>query len=115
MSAELRVLLENILESAGYVRQYVQGITHDEFLADVQVQDAVLRRIEIIGEAVKNLPADWRAAHPVLPWSQIARMRDLLIHRYFSVDLDLTWQTTQSDIPELERQVALLLADLPLP
>jgi uncharacterized protein with HEPN domain len=49
----------------------------------------------------------------VLPWSQIARMRDLLIHRYFSVDLDLTWQTTQADIPELERHVTTLLADLP--
>ena len=113
MSAELRVLLENIIESAQYIRGYVQSVTAEEFFADVQLQDAVIRRIEIIGEAVKNLPADWKEDHPVLPWRQIARMRDLLIHRYFSVDLDLTWQTAQSDIPTMEREISVLLADLP--
>jgi uncharacterized protein with HEPN domain len=59
-------------------------LSKDEFLASTQAQDAVIRRLEIIGEAVKSLPADWKDTHPEVEWRQIARMRDLLIHRYFS-------------------------------
>lgn len=85
----------------------------DDFLRETLVQDAVLRRIEIIGEAVKNLPADLKDAHTDIPWRVIARMRDHLIHRYFSVALDLTWQTIQGDIPDLERRVADIIRGMP--
>lgn len=62
---------------------YVSPLSKDEFFGLVQVQDAALRRIEIIGEGVKNIPQEWCNAHPEIPWRQIARMRDMLIHRYF--------------------------------
>ena len=85
----------------------------DAFLANTQTQEAVIRRLEIIGEAVKSLPADWKDSHPEVEWRQIARMRDLLIHRYFSVDLDLTWTMARNDVPALAQEVSALLAQLP--
>ena len=85
----------------------------DAFLANTQTQEAVIRRLEIIGEAVKSLPADWKDSHPEVEWRQIARMRDLLIHRYFSVDLDLTWTMARNDVPALAQEVNALLAQLP--
>jgi uncharacterized protein with HEPN domain len=75
----------------------------------MQLQDAVVRRLEIIGEGVKGLPQDWCDMHPEVPWRQIARMRDTLIHRYFSVDLEVVWQTVTVDIPALEPQLSALI------
>lgn len=113
MSADVRVLLENISECAQRIDEYTSALTRDEFLAATQTQDAVIRRLEIIGEAVKSLPGDWKDAHPEVEWRQIARMRDLLIQRYFSVDLDLTWTMARNDVPALAQQVTTLLAQLP--
>lgn len=83
MSGRVSALLEDILASAAIVRAYVDPISKDDFVASIQLQDAVVRRIEIIGEGVKNVPQDWRDRHPEIPWRQVARMRDVLIHRYF--------------------------------
>lgn len=113
MSADVRILLENILESIELIERYVSGLTHASFMASQQTQDAVLRRIEIIGEAVKSLPQDWKDAHPMTPWREIAQMRDILIHRYFNVDLGLVWQTIEVDIPALKHAVTVILNNLP--
>ena len=113
MSADVRVLLENILECAQRIEEYTSVLDKDTFLANTQTQEAVIRRLEIIGEAVKSLPADWKDSHPEVEWRQIARMRDLLIHRYFSVDLDLTWTMARNDVPALAQEVSALLAQLP--
>lgn len=113
MSADARVLLDNIRECAELFQAYTRGLSKDEFLASSQIQDAALRRIEIIGEAVKSLPQEIKDANPDIPWRQMGRMRDILIHRYFSVDLDLTWHTVEQDIPELERKVVAILGQLP--
>src|SRR6266566_415211 len=69
------------------------------FLADLKTQDAVIRNIEIIGEATKNLTDRVRSAHPDVRWKQIAGMRDTLIHRYFGVNVELVWQVVQKDLP----------------
>lgn len=82
------------------------------FLKSVQVQDAVIRRLEIIGEAVKNIPAEFRKKHLEIPWSELARTRDKLIHGYFGVDLDAVWSTAKKDIPAFKKEVERILKEI---
>ena len=112
MSRSAEVLLEDILESIGQVEQYRKGLSREEFSAQSMVQDAVIRRLEVIGKAVKGLPDELRDRHSEVPWRQIAGARDVLIHEYFRVDLDLTWQMVTTNLPELQASVSQILQDL---
>jgi len=106
MKKDPKVFIEHILESIAKIEEYTNRITKDEFMGSTQIQDAVLRRIEVIGEAVKNVPDEVKQKHPNIPWRRIAGMRDLLIHEYFGVDLDLTWKVTKEDIAALKREIS---------
>jgi uncharacterized protein with HEPN domain len=74
----------------------------------IQLQDSLIRRLEIIGEAIKNLPEDFKKKFPEVAWKNIAGMRDILIHEYFGVDLDLTWRVLTNEIPKLKKQIRLI-------
>ena len=74
-------------------------------MKSVKLQDLVMRRLEIIGEAVKRLPLDLKKAHPGVPWKKIAGMRDVLIHEYFGVDLKLTWEVVERELPALKPKI----------
>jgi len=87
----------------------VEGVDFREFSESQKLQDAVIRRIEIIGEAVKNLPAEVRDAAPNVPWRRIAGMRDKVVHDYMGVDIELVWTVVQRDLPELAQEVRNLL------
>jgi len=103
-----RLYLVEILGAIDRVLQYTaEG--REAFLADPKSQDAVVRNIEIIGEAAKALSEATRQAHPEVPWSKIAGTRDRLIHGYFSVDLDIVWDIVQTDLPSLRSKVAALV------
>jgi uncharacterized protein with HEPN domain len=93
------------------IERYLENKDFEEFVSDEQLQDSVLRRIEIIGEAVKNLPPDFKAKYPDVDWRRIAGMRDVIIHGYFGVDLDLTWQTIHKNLPVLKAQVEEIMKE----
>ncbi|NCO25042.1 DUF86 domain-containing protein [Candidatus Parcubacteria bacterium] len=109
MQKDPKIFLEHILESTEFIEEYTAGITKTEFLKLREKIDAVVRRIEIIGEATKNLPANFKLTAPHIPWKKIAGMRDNLIHEYFGVNEDLVWKVVKKDIPELKKEIELLL------
>ena len=107
---ELRVpdYLEHIVEAIGRIQRYTKDMTETVFLRDEKTQDAVVRNIEIIGEASKNIrDADPQFAikHPDIPWSMMYRMRNAVSHGYFSVDLEVVWHTIHNDLPGLEKSI----------
>jgi uncharacterized protein with HEPN domain len=105
MKHDPKPFLEHILESINLIQEYAQNVTKDEFLKSVKLQDMIIRRLEIIGEAVKNLPADVKKMHKDVPWKRIAGMRDKLIHEYFGVDLKLTWKVVEKELPTLKQRI----------
>ena len=111
MNRGVGILLSEILEAIHLLQRYTAGLPYDAFAADVEKQDAVVRRLEIIGEAVKGLPEDLRAKYPDVPWRDIAGARDIMIHEYFRVDLELAWEMVQDDLPALAAEVSKILRD----
>lgn len=91
MKGDVEVYIEDVMESISKIEEYTKTLSRDDFFSNTQVQDAVLRRLEIMGEAVKNIPDDFRDRYPKIPWRRIAGMRDVLIHAYFGVNLDRIW------------------------
>lgn len=104
-SRKTEVYLQDILDSINYIEQYLKGISEEEFYVNAEKQDAILRRLEIIGEAVKNLPLEIRKNYPNVPWRQIAGMRDVIIHEYFGITLEMIWIASTKDIQELKVNV----------
>lgn len=99
------VYLQDILESIGHIQRFLEGISEEEFYKNVEKQDAILRRLEIIGEAVKHLSDEIREDHPDIPWRQITGMRDIIIHEYFGVTLEMIWIVATDDILDLKTKV----------
>jgi uncharacterized protein with HEPN domain len=97
--------LDHIIESIEALEKYSENLSKDDFLNSLLVQDAICRRLEIIGEAANKLDDEFKEKHPDIPWYKIVGMRNLLIHEYFHVDLDQVWNTTQKSVPELKKQI----------
>lgn len=112
MKKDPKILLFDILDSIEKIEKYVKNVSEDDFFENIQIQDAIVRRIEIIGEAVKSLPISFRNKHTDIPWKKIAGTRDVLIHDYSGVDVDLVWKIIKKDIPKLKKQIKGLLKNL---
>jgi uncharacterized protein with HEPN domain len=102
MKRDYRVYLSDILQAFHDASQFLEGISYEEFIADRKTISAVVRELEIVGEATKQLPISIRKKYPDIPWSDMAGMRDKLIHFYFGVDMEIVWETVKVRIPKLE-------------
>ena len=111
MPRDFRVYLEDILAAITKIRRYMTGFSKGAFAADDRTVDAVVRNLEVIGEAVKQLPLALRAHEPGVDWQKIAGLRDILIHQYFGIDTDIVWDVVQSKLPSLEGAVSRLLRE----
>ena len=108
MPRDVAYLLD-ILEAARLAATYVSAKTKEEFLRDTQCQDAVIRRLEIIGEAARRISGETRARLPDLAWPAMINMRNLMTHEYDHVDLDVVWDTVQNYLPALMQSIAPLV------
>lgn len=100
---KIQLYLNDIIESIEKIEKYCEDVDEEKFLADYEKQDAVIRRLEIIGEAVKKLPKQIKNKYPEVQWKSIAGMRNILTHEYFGVDIKKVWLVTQKEIKELKK------------
>ena len=105
MKRDISLFIDHILESMDKIEEYLTSIGETEFYSDSEKQDAVLRRMEIIGEAVKQIPVEFRDKYPDVPWQKMAGLRDIVIHQYFGVTLGLIWRVANSDLREVRKQI----------
>jgi uncharacterized protein with HEPN domain len=103
--------LQDILDNAEKARRFVLGVEYAAFRDDEQKVYAVVRALEIIGEAARHISRNLRLKYPEVPWSKMTGMRDKVIHDYFGVDLEVLWKTVQQDLPELQQAVAKMLEE----
>lgn len=109
---DVRLYIEDILESIKKIEGYIKTIKEKDFYRNTQLQDAVLRRLEIIGEAVKNVPSDFRNKYSEVPWKKMAGLRDILIHEYFGVNIKRVWIVINKDLPELKDKISKILKEI---
>ena len=103
------IFLIHILDSISKIEQYLDGIEKEEYDKNTLIQDGVIRQLEIIGEAAKNISSALRESNTQLPWQDMAGMRDKLIHHYFGIDTELVWETAKNDLPFLKPEIQNIL------
>ena len=113
MKREFFDYVEDVIEAMSNSEEFVRGMKYEEFIRDQKTIYAVVRALEIIGEAVRKIPASVRNQHPEIPWKNMAGMRDKLIHEYFGVNFRIVWDAVQKDIPPLKPLFEKILKESP--
>lgn len=109
MSKDPAIFLKHILESIEHIENYMKDLSEDNFLNSDEKQDSVIRRLEILGEAIKNLSEEFRQQHPEIEWNKAMATRNILIHNYFGIDLKIIWDTVTQDLPIFKKKIESLL------
>lgn len=112
MKKDMRVYLDDIVESIDCIEEYTKDMDQADFFDAKETQDAVMRRLGIIGEATKNISDEFKAQYPAIPWREMSGMRDVLIHEYSGVKLGRVWSTIEKDIPDLKKKLKELMQNL---
>ena len=112
MKRDVVLFIDDILLSINDIETFSKNLTKEKFLLDKLRISAIIRQIEIIGEAVKNIPTEFRKMHQHIPWVKMAGMRDVIIHTYFTVDLDTVWKVIKDDLPIIKKQIQNIKNDL---
>ena len=107
------LLIQDMREAIEKIRRYTAGLTAETFSTDEKSVDAVVRNLEIIGEAANRLPEDFKAQHREVEWSKIIGLRNRIIHDYFGIDLQIVWQVLQRDLPAFNSTLVRILQTLP--
>ncbi len=107
----INLFFEDILEAINSIKEYTRDMGYEKFIQDKKTRDAVVRNLEIIGEAAKNIPVDIKEKYPEVNWKEMAGMRDKLIHEYFGVSNVIVWETIKNDIPMFESQIKKIIKD----
>lgn len=110
-SREWEFRIHDILRAIEKIGSYLEGMSLTQFKKNELVSDAVIRNLEIIGEASKNIPLTIRRTYPDIPWDQMCGMRNILIHEYFGVDEKIVWHTVKKHLPALQKQLLALLLE----
>jgi uncharacterized protein with HEPN domain len=103
------VYLHHIIDAFMQIEYYIDGVSHEEFLSNKLLQDGVIRQLEVMGEAARNLSDDLRNEYPQVPWRQMIGLRNRMIHAYFNVNLQIIWEIVRGDLPDLKRETESIL------
>jgi uncharacterized protein with HEPN domain len=101
--------LEDIHDALGQIQEYIQGYNFQQFVNDRKTQDAVVRNLEIMGEAAKHISAGLRRRHAEIPWKSLAGVRDRIVHDYFGINYEIIWQIATKELPELDANLRTIL------
>ena len=109
---DFRDYIQDILDSIVEVKKFVEGMRFEDFTKDKKTVNAVIRSLEVIGEAAKKVPEDLREGYPQIPWKRMTGMRDKLIHEYFGIDLEIVWEAINNELPPIKPMIQKVLKDI---
>lgn len=112
MKKDPEIFIQHILDCIELIEDYTRDVTREDFVKSSQLQDSVIRRIEVIGEAVKNIPQEIKNRYPDIPWKRVAGMRDILIHEYWGIDINLIWEVATKEVFEIKRKMLVIMISL---